>query len=109
MTEKRITEPMVSLTVAARRARLSPARVREAIRIGLIRPYRVEGRAMYLSESDLGRLRRIRRLREDLGINTAGIEVVLRLLDEIEALNEALATSRRTKRTESGGARWPSA
>jgi MerR family transcriptional regulator/heat shock protein HspR len=87
MTEKRIMEPMVSLTVAARRARLSPARVREAIRIGLVRPYLVEGSTMYLSESDLRRLRRVRRLREDLGINTAGIEVVMRLLDEIEALN----------------------
>ena len=36
--------------------------------------------------TELARLRKIRRLHDDLGLNAAGVEVALRLLDEIENL-----------------------
>lgn len=74
------------LDAAASLVRLSPARIRRYLRLGLVQPGRIEGRAVLLGESELARLRRIRRLTEDLGLNLAGVEVVLRLLDEIEAL-----------------------
>ena len=97
----------VPLIIAARRARLTPRRVREAVRIGLVRPIRAQGGAIFFSEPEVGRLRRIRRLREDLGLNTAGVEIVLRLLDEIEALSVAEPRPRRRiTRTESGGQEW---
>jgi DNA-binding transcriptional MerR regulator len=109
MNERMDIKDEVSLTMAARLARISPARVREAVRIGLVRPYRSEGSVVWFRESDLGRLRRIRRLREDLGLNTAGVEVVLHLLDEIEALRRARPTSPlNVIQTESGGATWHS-
>jgi MerR family transcriptional regulator/heat shock protein HspR len=78
------------LEAAARIARLSPARVRRYIRIGLIRPVRVEGRTAFFSEAELARLRTIRRLSEDLGLDAAAVEVVLRLVDEIRTLRNAL-------------------
>jgi MerR family transcriptional regulator, heat shock protein HspR len=74
------------LEVAARLSRLPPARVRRYVRVGLVRPSRLEGRTAYFGEDELARLRTIRRLGEDLGINAAGVEVVLRLVDEIRAL-----------------------
>jgi MerR family transcriptional regulator/heat shock protein HspR len=76
------------LEVAARLSRLPPARVRRYVRVGLVRPSRLDGRTAYFGEDELARLRTIRRLSEDLGINAAGVEVVLRLLDEIRALTE---------------------
>ena len=76
----------VRLEAAARLVRLAPAGVRRYVRAGLIRPSRLEGRAALFGQAELARLRKIRRLREDLGLNTAGVEIVLRLLDEIEAL-----------------------
>lgn len=76
------------LEVAARLSRLPPARVRRYVRVGLVRPSRLDGRTVYFGEDELARLRTIRRLGEDLGINAAGVEVVLRLVDEIRALTE---------------------
>ena len=78
------------LETAARLSRLPPARVRRYIRVGLVRPSRVEGRKAFFSEAELARLRTIRRLGEDLGLNAAGVEVALRLVDEIRTLRRAL-------------------
>jgi MerR family transcriptional regulator/heat shock protein HspR len=78
------------LEVAARLTRLPATRVRRYVRVGLIRPVRVEGRTAYFSEAELARLRTIRRLGEDLGLNAAGVEVVLRLVDEVRTLRTAL-------------------
>ena len=78
------------LEAAARIARLPLARVRRYVRVGLIRPVRVEGRTAFFGEAELARLRTIRRLGEDLGLDAAAVEVVLRLVDEIRTLHDAL-------------------
>jgi len=75
------------LEAAARLTRLTPARVRLLVRLGMVRPVRAEGGAVLFDDADIARLRRIRRLAEDLGLNVAAIEVVLHLIDQIEALN----------------------
>jgi DNA-binding transcriptional MerR regulator len=75
---------------AAAASRVPPSRVRYFVRVGLVRPSRVEGRVRFFGEAEMARLRRIRRLRDDLGLNFAGIEVALRLLDEIESLRREL-------------------
>lgn len=82
--------PERPLDATARAVRVPVARVRHYVRIGLVRPARVEGRRAYFGEAELARLRRIRRLSDDLGINAAGVEVVLRLLDEIEELRRRI-------------------
>ena len=84
----------VALEEAARLVRIPVARVRRYLRIGLVRPARVERRVAFFGEVELAQLRRIRRLNQDLGINTAGVEVVIRLLNEIEALQAELARRR---------------
>ena len=83
------------LEVAARMVRVTPARVRYYVRAGFVRPTRVEGDAPYFGDDELARMRRIRRLQEDLGLNGAGVEVVLHLIDEVEQLQAAL--ERRTR------------
>jgi DNA-binding transcriptional MerR regulator len=75
------------LEAAARMTRLPPARVQLFVRLGMVRPARAEGGAVLFDDVDIARLRRIRRLAEDLGLNVAAIEVVLHLIDQIEALN----------------------
>ena len=68
------------LDVAAERVRLPVAQVR------LVRPAHGEGVEALFGEAELARLRKIRRLRQDLGLNLIALDVVLRLLDRIEAL-----------------------
>jgi MerR family transcriptional regulator, heat shock protein HspR len=92
------------LEAAARMSRLPVARVRRYVRVGLVRPSRLEGRTAFFGEAELARLRRIRRLAEDLGLNAAGVEIVLRLVDEIEALQGASA--RDTSPDSNGGQTW---
>lgn len=77
------------LETAAEMAHVPPARIRYYVRIGLVTPSRVEGRRPYFGEPELARLRKIRRLHDDLGLDSAGVEVALRLLDEIERLRAA--------------------
>jgi MerR family transcriptional regulator/heat shock protein HspR len=86
MTQRPRRATYIELEAAARMANLPPARVRRYVRIGLVRPAQVEGQEALFDDGEIARLRRIRRLGEDLGLNIAGIEVVLRLIDQIEAL-----------------------
>jgi MerR family transcriptional regulator/heat shock protein HspR len=72
----------VTITVAARRVGLSPWTVRRYVRRGLL--------AEALTEDELAELRRIRRLTE-LGINLAGVEVILSMRRQIEQLQAEVA------------------
>ncbi len=82
------------LEIVAERVGLSPARIRAYERAGLIRPARIYGRTRLYSEEDLARLRRLRRLADDLGLNPAGVEVVARLLDELATLRDEVRALR---------------
>ena len=84
MTDRPTQIEVYELETAARLVRLPAALVRRYVRVGLIRPARLEGRTAFFGEEELARLRRIRRLVEDLGLNMAGVEIVLRLVDELE-------------------------
>jgi MerR family transcriptional regulator/heat shock protein HspR len=80
----------VELEVVAELVGLPPARIRAYQRAGLVTPARRGGRRYVYQEEDLRRLRRLRRLSTDLGLNLAGVEVVARLLDQIEQLQAEL-------------------
>lgn len=81
---------------AAELVGLAPSRVRRYVRIGLIRVEAMEGREPLLGAPELERLRKIRRLTTDLGLNLSAVEVVLRLLDEIDVLRGEIEQARLT-------------
>jgi MerR family transcriptional regulator, heat shock protein HspR len=51
-------------------------------RLGLVSPP-VENRRPRYGPGELARLRKIRRLTDDLGVNLAGVEIIMRLLDQM--------------------------
>jgi MerR family transcriptional regulator/heat shock protein HspR len=53
-------------------------------RLGLVSPTIQDRRPRY-GPGELARLRKIRRLTEDLGVNLAGVEIIMRLLDQMSA------------------------
>ena len=55
-------------------------------RVGLIWPSRSVGRQRLYSQADIERLRRIKTFTEDMGMNLAGAEVALKLVERIEEL-----------------------
>ena len=61
--------------------------------LGLIEGYETDGELRY-SEEEVIQLRRIRRLQHDLGVNLAGVEVILHLLRRLEAVCQELEQER---------------
>jgi MerR family transcriptional regulator/heat shock protein HspR len=57
-------------------------------RMGIIAPSRSRGRIRLYSQADISRLRQIQRLINDLGVNLAGAEVILRLNDRIRRMEQ---------------------
>lgn len=84
-------EPVYYIGVAARLLGVHPQTLRAYERKGLMVPMRTEyGQRLYC-EADLERVRQIRRLTEELGVNLAGVEVILNLLDRLERLQAHVA------------------
>jgi MerR family transcriptional regulator/heat shock protein HspR len=71
---------------AAQSVGLSITRLVKYERLGLVSP-QVENRRPRYGPAELARLRRIRRLTEDLGVNLAGVEIIMRLLDQMGERN----------------------
>ena len=59
-------------------------------RIGLVEPSRTKGNARLFSERDIERLRKAKGLMDDLGVNLAGVAVILRLSDRLAEMEEQI-------------------
>ena len=82
-------EPVFIISVAARMLGVQTQTLRYYERMGLIEPARTRGNQRVFSRADIERVRRIRSFMEDLGVNLAGVEVILRLLERLsESENE---------------------
>lgn len=84
-------EPCYFISVAARMVSLHPQTLRYYERIGLVKPSRTRGRTRLYSQRDIERLRKITRLTDELGVNLAGVEVILNMSRRIEELQDELA------------------
>lgn len=76
-------EPCYVISIAARKVGLRVQTLRYYERVGVIKPSRSTGNTRLYSDEDIQRMQRIRALTEDLGINLAGVEVVLRMSERI--------------------------
>ncbi len=86
--------PCFAISVAARIVGLHAQTLRYYEKAGLIRPSRSKGRNRLYSQSDIERLRQIHRLTEDLGLNLAGVEVILRMGDRIAEMEQQMEAMR---------------
>ena len=71
------------ISVAARLLEMHPQTLRKYERLGLLRPSRTIGMLRLYSEEDIAKLRLIRHLEENLGLNLAGVELTLNLLSQL--------------------------
>ena len=79
-------EPCFVISVAARIVGVHAQTLRHYERVGLIWPSRTGGRQRLYSMADIERLRRLKTLTEDMGLNLAGAEIALKLMNRIEEL-----------------------
>jgi MerR family transcriptional regulator, heat shock protein HspR len=75
--------PIYMISVAAELVGMHPQTLRMYEAKGLVRPHRTPGGTRLYSDADIVRLRVIQRLTSELGLNLAGVELVLRLEDEL--------------------------
>jgi MerR family transcriptional regulator, heat shock protein HspR len=83
-------EPVYMIGVAARLCTMHPQTLRLYERLGLVRPRRVSMKNRMYSQADVERLLQIQRLTHDLGVNLAGVEVILDLLDKMQRMHEEM-------------------
>ena len=79
-------EPRYVISVAAKILGIQSHTLRYYERIGVVEPSRSRGNIRLYSESDLEQLRHVKNLIEDLGVNLAGAEVILRMARQIAEL-----------------------
>lgn len=87
-------EPLYLISIAAQLTGLHPQTVRLYERLGLVSPTRVGNKNRLFSDADIERLRMIRRFTQDMGVNLAGVEIILDLLAKIETLQAEIESLR---------------
>jgi len=79
-------EPRYVISIAAGILGIKTHNLRYYEKMGLIQPLRSQGNIRLYSERDIARLRQVKTLMEDLGVNLAGVEVILRMIDRVATL-----------------------
>ncbi len=82
-------KPRYVISIAAEMLDIQTYTLRYYEKVGIIKPARSPGNTRLYSDMDLALLRRIRTMMEDLGINLAGIDVILRMSQQIAELQRA--------------------
>ncbi len=83
------TKPRYVISIAAELLGTRTYTLRYYEKVGLVRPARSSGNIRLYTDMDLAMLRRVRALMEDLGVNLAGVEVILRMSRQIARLQRA--------------------
>ncbi len=78
------------ISVVAEMYEIHPQTLRLYEREGLLRPSRSEGNTRLYTDEDLGRLEFILNLSRDLGVNMAGIAIVLQMRERMEEMNRQM-------------------
>lgn len=89
----RFSEPLFVISVAARLVEMHPQTLRKYEREGLIAPSRTQGNLRLYSDSDIERLRQVKYLVEQRGLNLAGVQLALELTRDLQRLRQRHQTA----------------
>ena len=91
-------EDLYLISVAARLLGMHPQTLRKYERLGLVRPHRTIGSMRVYSRDDLDRLRLIKALVEEAGINLAGVQRLLSIADVAQRIRPLVRQRPRARR-----------
>jgi MerR family transcriptional regulator/heat shock protein HspR len=94
-------EPVYVISIAARIVGVHQQTLRTYERQGLVQPKRSANRRLY-SQRDIERVRQIQRLIADLGVNLAGAEVILRMSERMQQMEQEMDALREEVRRRGG-------
>jgi MerR family transcriptional regulator/heat shock protein HspR len=84
------SKPRYVISIAARIIGIEAHTLRYYERLGLVEPERSSGNIRLYSEEDIERLRYVKALMSDCGVNLAGVEVALRLMQRMKEMQQQL-------------------
>ncbi|MDH5696548.1 MAG: MerR family transcriptional regulator [Dehalococcoidia bacterium] len=84
------TEPCYVISIAARMVGVPTYTLRYYERVGIIEPSRSKGNIRLYSDRDIAQLRRVKTLMDDMGINLAGAQVIMRMMQQMLELQSHL-------------------
>jgi len=95
-------EPVYLISVVANMLDIHPQTLRQYEKEGLIKPSRTQGRIRLYSQRDIEKIKMVLRLTRNLGVNIAGVDIILQLKekmdemqDEVNSLRDELKKSNR--------------
>ncbi len=90
MAAKRKSKGVYMISAVAEMYEIHPQTLRLYEREGLLKPSRSEGNTRYYTDEDLERLEFILNLARDLGVNIAGMAIILQMRERMEEMNRQM-------------------
>ncbi len=87
-------EPVYLISIVAKILDIHPQTLRQYERENLIKPSRSNGRVRLYSQRDIDKIKLILRLTRELGVNLAGVDIILRLKEQMESMEKEIADLR---------------
>ena len=87
-------EPVYLISVVAKILSIHPQTLRQYERENLVSPSRSSGRIRLYSQRDIDRIKLILRLTRELGVNLAGVDIILRLKENVDDMEQEIAELR---------------
>ena len=100
MAAKRKSKGAYMISAVAEMYEIHPQTLRLFVREGLLKPSRTEGNTRLYTDEDLERLEFILNLARDLGVNIAGIAIILQMRERVEEMNRQMQSFVEYVRTE---------
>lgn len=88
-------EPVYLISIVAKILDIHPQTLRQYERENLVIPSRSNGRIRLYSQRDIDKIKLILRLTRDLGVNLAGVDIILRLKDNVDGMEQDMMDLKR--------------
>ena len=89
-----VAHEIILISMAARVLGMHPQTLRKYERLGLVRPSRTAGSMRVYSREEIARLRLIKRLVDDLGVNLAGVQQLLLIAEVVDRMRPLMTNDR---------------
>ena len=87
-------EPVYLISVVATMLDIHPQTLRQYEKEGLISPSRTQGRMRLYSGRDIDKIKFVLQLTRKMGVNLAGVDVILKLKEQMDAMNDEIQNLR---------------
>jgi len=87
-------EPVYLISIVSKILDIHPQTLRQYERENLIKPSRSNGKIRLYSQRDIDRIKLILRLTRELGVNLAGVDIILRLKENVDKMEREIADLR---------------